>query len=143
MRSATPSTGESVGERLAVVVNGVVVSAGDSIPRDGGLKLGRHRCVTVVRTVKTKRPGKTVTRSISIDLDTDRVLREQADAHHGGNVSTLIVALAKDARQRAAAGDLLRRFDTPPLTDEEAEALLRESASPNKKARKPTKRRAA
>jgi hypothetical protein len=93
--------------------------------------------------MRTRRPGKTVTRSISIDLETDRVLREQADAHHGGNVSTLIVALAKDARQRAAAGDLLRRFDIPPLTDEEAEELLRESTAPIKKRRKLGKRRAA
>ncbi len=90
-----------------------------------------------------RRPGNTVTRSISIDAETDRVLREEAAAHYNGNVSTLIVALARDARQRAAAGELLRRFDIPSLTDEEAEALLVKSTSPSKKPRKQRKGRAA
>ncbi len=93
--------------------------------------------------MKRRRPGTTITRSISIDAETDRALREQAEAHHGGNVSTLIVALARDARQRAAAGALLLRFDIPPLSDAEAEALLRESTAPLEKPRKPRKRRAA
>jgi hypothetical protein len=126
------------------IAHAVVVAdpwaCGRLVPTHGGARDG---CVTIHSTMRTRRPGKTVTRSISIDLETDRVLREQADAHHGGNVSTLIVALAKDARQRAAAGDLLRRFDIPPLTDEEAEELLRESTAPIKKRRKLGKRRAA
>ena len=90
-----------------------------------------------------RRPGNTVTRSISIDLETDRILREQATAHHEGNVSTLIVALTRDAGQRAAAGDLLRRFHIPALTDEEAEAVLLESTAPVKTPRRHRKGKAA
>jgi hypothetical protein len=89
------------------------------------------------------RPGKTVTRSISIDVETDRILREQAKAHYRGNVSTLISAMTRDAGQRAAAGELLRRFDVPPMTDDEAEALLLKSTMPPKKPRKARARRAA
>ena len=90
-----------------------------------------------------RRPGKTVTRSISVDVETDRILREEARAHYNGNVSTLIAALTRDARQRAAAGDLLRRFEIPPLTDAEAEALLLKSTTAPKKPRKRPKNRAA
>jgi hypothetical protein len=89
------------------------------------------------------RPGKTVTRSISIDVETDRILREQAKAHYRGNVSTLISAMTRDVGQRAAAGALLRRFDVPAMTDAEAEALLRESTLLPKKPRRPRARKAA
>lgn len=88
------------------------------------------------------RPGKTVTRSISIDAETDRILREEAKAHYNGNVSTLISALTRDAGQRAAAGELLRRFDVPPMRDDEAAALLKSATLP-KKLRRPRKRTAA
>ena len=66
----------------------------------------------------------TITRSISIDRETDRFLRESAAAHFDGNVSTLIIALAKDAESRAAAGAFLDRCNYTRMTDEEAESFI-------------------
>jgi hypothetical protein len=83
-----------------------------------------------------RRSGRTVTRTISLDVETDRILREEAALHYGGNVSNVIVALAKDARQRAAAGELLARFDGPAMSDEEAEALILKSLKPPRRTRR-------
>jgi hypothetical protein len=89
------------------------------------------------------RPGKTVTRSISVDAETDRILREEAKAHYNGNVSTLISALTRDAGQRAAAGELLRRFAVTPMTDDEAAALLLEATTTLPKKRRKARKRGA
>ena len=52
---------------------------------------------------RARRKGATETFSVSIDRDTKRLLREAADRDHGGNVSSLITELAKDAARRRAA----------------------------------------
>ena len=46
--------------------------------------------------------GKTRTLSISVDATTDRILKEEARAHFGGNVSKLVSAIALEARRSAA-----------------------------------------
>ena len=43
--------------------------------------------------MKRPRYGKTRTLSISVDATTDKILREEADAHFGGNVSKLVAAI--------------------------------------------------
>ena len=50
------------------------------------------------------RLGKTRTLSISVDPATDRILKEEAAAHFGGNVSKLVAAIAREARRKAAVG---------------------------------------
>ena len=54
-----------------------------------------------------KRPGKTATFSISVDVDTQRILREEAARSYDGNVSALVAAIAKEAKAKAALDWLL------------------------------------
>lgn len=54
--------------------------------------------------MKSSRYGKTRTLSISVDATTDKILREEARAHFGGNVSKLVAAVAREARRTAAIG---------------------------------------
>jgi hypothetical protein len=73
---------------------------------------------------RKRRPGKTVTRSISIDAETDRFLRERADERFGGNLSSVIVAMAQEETRRAAATAYLDRDNYVRMTDEEAKEFL-------------------
>lgn len=50
----------------------------------------------------SSRHGKTRTLSISVDAATDKILKEEAAAHFGGNVSKLVSAIAHEARRKAA-----------------------------------------
>ena len=52
--------------------------------------------------MKASRNGKTRTLSISVDPTTDKILKEEAEAHFGGNVSKLVAAIAREARRKAA-----------------------------------------
>ena len=74
----------------------------------------------------TPRPGKTVTFSISVDLETQRILREEAKRSFGGNVSALVAAIAKEAKRQHALDWLLQRSRTSPMTELERHALLAE-----------------
>lgn len=55
------------------------------------------------------RYGKTRTLSISVDATTDMILKEEARAHFGGNVSKLVSAIALEAR-RAGAVDRIAEW---------------------------------
>ena len=54
-----------------------------------------------------KRSGKTATFSISVDVETQRILKAEAARSYGGNVSALVSAIAKEARLQAALDWLL------------------------------------
>jgi hypothetical protein len=70
-----------------------------------------------------RRVGKTRTFGISVDVETERFLRAQADALFGGNVSRLVTALALEEKSRQAAARLLRDSRYEPMTDVEAGAF--------------------
>jgi post-segregation antitoxin (ccd killing protein) len=70
-----------------------------------------------------KRPGKTATFSISVDVETQRILKEEAARSYGGNVSALVAAIAKEAKRQAALDWLL---EGTKVTDEERAAFLSE-----------------
>jgi post-segregation antitoxin (ccd killing protein) len=68
-----------------------------------------------------KRPGKTVTFSISVDRETERILKQEAARSFGGNVSALVAAIAKEARRQGALDWLLEGESVTPA--ERAEFL--------------------
>jgi post-segregation antitoxin (ccd killing protein) len=72
------------------------------------------------------RPGKTATFSISVDEETQRILRTEAKRSYGGNVSALVSAIAKEAKRQAALDWLLQKAAAAPMTDAERDALLAE-----------------
>ena len=84
------------------------------------------------------RAGKTVTFSISVDEETQRILKAEAKRSYGGNVSALVAAVAKEAKRQSALDWLLQRSGTPPMTEAERKALLAEidGAPPSKKRRR-------
>lgn len=72
------------------------------------------------------RAGKTVTFSISVDEETQRILKTEAERSYGGNVSALVSAIAKEAKRQAALDWLLQRAQQRPMTTAERDALLAE-----------------
>jgi post-segregation antitoxin (ccd killing protein) len=70
-----------------------------------------------------KRPGTTATFSISVDVETQRILKKEAARSYGGNVSALVAAIAKEARLQAALDWLL---EGTKVTPEERAAFLDE-----------------
>jgi post-segregation antitoxin (ccd killing protein) len=85
-----------------------------------------------------KRPGNTATFSISVDLETQRILKKEAARSYGGNVSALVAAIAKEAKLQAALDWLL---EGTKITDAERTAFLAEVDGPENKPKK--RRRAA
>jgi post-segregation antitoxin (ccd killing protein) len=79
-----------------------------------------------------KRPGNTATFSISVDLETQRILKKEAARSYGGNVSALVAAIAKEAKLQAALDWLL---EGTKVTDAERAAFLDE-VDGKRKARK-------
>jgi post-segregation antitoxin (ccd killing protein) len=73
-----------------------------------------------------RRTGKTVTFSISVDAETQRVLKAEAKRSYGGNVSALVAAIAKEAKRQSALDWLLQRASGPAMTAAERDALLAE-----------------
>jgi post-segregation antitoxin (ccd killing protein) len=84
-----------------------------------------------------KRAGKTVTFSISVDRQTERILKEEAARSYGGNVSALVAAIANEAKRQAALDWLLQGVQ---ITPAERREFLSEIAG-KKRTRK--RRRAA
>lgn len=83
-----------------------------------------------------RRPGKTATLSISVDAETQRILKQEAKRSYAGNVSALVSAIAKEAKRQAALDWLLQRSATAPMTDAERQGLLAEiDGRPAKKKR--------
>ena len=72
------------------------------------------------------RSGKTATFSISVDEETQRILKVEAGRNYGGNVSALVTAIAKEAKRQAALDWLLQRSGAAPMTDAERDKLLAE-----------------
>jgi post-segregation antitoxin (ccd killing protein) len=72
------------------------------------------------------RAGTTVSFSISVDEETQRILKAEAERSYGGNVSALVSAIAKEAKRQAALDWLLQRAQQPAMTDRERDALLAE-----------------
>ena len=75
---------------------------------------------------KTARPGKAVTFSMSVDAETQRVLKAEAKRNYGGNVSALVAAIAKEAKRQSALDWLLQRSGASAMTAAERDALLAE-----------------
>jgi post-segregation antitoxin (ccd killing protein) len=72
------------------------------------------------------RAGKTVTFSISVDEETQSILKSEAQRSYGGNVSALVSAIAKEAKRQAALEWLLQRAAQPPMTEGQRDSLLAE-----------------
>ncbi len=72
------------------------------------------------------RAGKTATFSISVDQETQRILRAEAKRSYGGNVSALVSAIAKEAKRQHALDWLLQRAAQPPMTSDARAVLLAE-----------------
>ncbi len=89
---------------------------------------------------RTKRRGQTTTFSVSVDLDTKRLLRDVADRSYGGNVSDLIAQIAHQAARQQSAAQLLASHGRTTMTDAECSAFEAEIAAELAKQR-PTKRR--
>jgi hypothetical protein len=70
-----------------------------------------------------RRRGKTHTLSISVDPTTERILKEEAQAHFGGNVSKLVAAIAREARRRAAVHRIAEWSGYARLTEREREDI--------------------
>jgi hypothetical protein len=87
------------------------------------------------------RTGNTATLSISVDAETQRILKAEAKRNYGGNVSALVAAVAKEAKRQGALDWLLQRSGTPPMTEIERTELLAEIDG--KPAPKKRRRRAA
>lgn len=89
-------------------------------------------------TMQSRRPGKTVTFSISVDEETQRILKAEAARSYDGNVSALVAAIAKEAKRSAALDWLLQRSGRPAMTTSERDALLAEidGKAPMKKRRR-------
>jgi post-segregation antitoxin (ccd killing protein) len=83
-----------------------------------------------------RRPGNTATFSISVDLETQRILKKEAARSYGGNVSALVAAIAKEAKLQAALDWLL---EGTKVTDAERAEFLDEVDGKGK----PRKRRSA
>jgi hypothetical protein len=87
-----------------------------------------------------RRSGKTATFSISVDSETQRILKEEARRSYDGNVSALVSAIAKEAKRQSALDWLLQRSGASPMTNAERDALLAEidgrPASKRKRGRK-------
>ena len=75
---------------------------------------------------RTRRKGATETFSVSVDHDTKEILKAAAVRDHGGNVSSLITELAREAARRKAAGDFLRSRGILKMTEAQAVAFEKE-----------------
>ncbi len=51
---------------------------------------------------KKRRAGATATFSVSVDLQTKKILKDRADRLHDGNMSALIAELGREAERRTA-----------------------------------------
>jgi post-segregation antitoxin (ccd killing protein) len=87
------------------------------------------------------RAGKTATFSISVDKETQHILKTEAKRSYGGNVSALVSAIAKEAKRQSALDWLLQRAGHPAMTTDERDAFLAEIAG--QPAPKKRRRRAA
>lgn len=84
-----------------------------------------------------KRVGRTKTFGISVDAETEKFLRAEADERFGGNVSKLVTALAREEQSRQAAEWLLSRSKSyVRMTDDEAREFMSRFDGPKRSKRK-------
>lgn len=98
----------------------------------------RVGCVMLVNIMKAH-AGKRATFSISVDEETRRILKVEAQRSYGGNVSALVSAIAKEAKRQSALDWLLQGSEKPAMTDSECAAFLAEidgKAAPRKRSRR-------
>lgn len=97
-----------------------------------------RRCCAIVCNTMKRRPGNTTTVSISVDKETERLLKAEAKRRYGGNVSALVAAIAREAKRQSALDWLLQRSGREPLTDAQLDVLLAEidGATPKKRRRR-------
>lgn len=69
---------------------------------------------------------RTHTFSISVDEETRRILKTEADRSFDGNVSALVSAIAKQAKRQASLRELIALLGQPPVTDDERASFLDE-----------------
>lgn len=70
-----------------------------------------------------KRAGRTATFSISVDVETQQILKREATRSYDGNVSALVAAIAKEAKRQGALDWLLAGRD---ITGEQRAEFLAE-----------------
>ena len=104
-------------------------------PHSGPARFDFTRLCVIVANTMPPRSGKTATFSISVDEETQRILRLEAKRSYGGNVSALVSAIAKEAKRQAALDWLLQKSGATPMTDVERNALLAEVDGKPKKRR--------
>ena len=85
--------------------------------------------------MKSKRAGKTVTFSISVDEETQRILKKEAKRLFEGNVSKLIAALAREADRNAALDRYLEGTHIDPDEYHAFLAEMRGKPAPKKRRR--------
>lgn len=101
------------------------------------------------KTTTAKSRRSVVTFSVSVDRDTKQALKAHADRAFGGNVSAMIAAFGRRARQLEALAWLVEDQGGSTLTDELREELSAqlydkaESAGTNKVTRRSKRRTAA
>jgi hypothetical protein len=81
------------------------------------------------------RAGNTVTFSISVDKETQRILKKEAKRLFEGNVSALVAALAREAQRNAALDSYLRGVEIDPKEYREFLAELEGASAPKKRRR--------
>lgn len=83
----------------------------------------------------SKRAGKTVTFSISVDAKTQRILKKEAKRLFEGNVSKLVAALAREAERNAALDRYLAGAHIDEAEYEAFVAEMRGKPAPKKRRR--------
>lgn len=89
----------------------------------------------------SKRAGKTVKVSISLDAADVAVLKRRARESYGGNLSAAFSEAARWIRQREARRHLVDLLGGPTLTPDVAEAIDAEQAGSARRSPRKTKRR--
>ncbi|MBX3191388.1 MAG: hypothetical protein KF819_30600 [Labilithrix sp.] len=94
--------------------------------------------MAAVAKKRAKRVGRTRTFGISVDAETERFLRREAEARFGGNVSRLVTALAREEKSRLAAGWVVADSKSyAPMTDEELGAFVSRFSERRARRKKP------
>ena len=91
-----------------------------------------------------KRAGTTKNISVSVDVTVLKMLRERADAHHGGNLSAAIAEAADVLHRHAARVDVAKELmrGRPALTDRDRREVDAELKEGWRHARRVSKKRA-
>lgn len=95
------------------------------------------------RTVASKRAGKTVKVSVSLESGDLAVLKRYAKSAYDGNLSAAFAAAAKLLRQREARQELVDLLGGPTLTRDAAAAIDAEQAGATRAEPKRSKKRSA